>query len=73
MEYKKIVEVQIDDKQRRAISFVRDLLESIIFEENQDVDLFKFNGSNYRMKYKELCDVAYILTKIVGVKPWEQI
>ena len=50
MEYKKIVEVQIDDKQRRAISFVRDLLENIIFEENQDVDLFQFNGSNYRMK-----------------------
>ena len=69
MKYKKIVEVQIDDEQRRAISFVRDLLESIIFEENQDVDLFKFNGSNCRMKYKELCDVAYILTKIVGVKP----
>ena len=35
MEYKKIVEVQIDDKQRRAISFVRDLLENIIFEENK--------------------------------------
>ena len=69
MEYKKIVEVQIDDEQRMAISFVRDLLESIIFEENQDVDLFKFNGSNYRIKYKELCDAAYILTKIVGVKP----
>ena len=68
MKYKKIVEVQIDDEQRRAISFVRDLLESIIFEENQDVDLFKFNGSNYRMKYKELCDTAYILTKIVGAK-----
>ena len=68
MEYKKIVEVQIDDEQRKAISFVRDLLESIIFEENQDVDLFKFNGSNYRMKYKELCDAAYILTKIVGAK-----
>ena len=35
MKYKKIVEVQIDDEQRMAISFVRDLLESIIFEENQ--------------------------------------
>ena len=69
MKYKKIAEVQINDEQRMAISFVRDLLESIIFEENQDVDLFKFNGSNYRMKYKELCDAAYILTKIVGVKP----
>ena len=69
MKYKKIVEVQIDDEQRMAISFVRDLLESIIFEENKDVDIFQFNGSNYRMKYKELCDAAYILTKIVGVKP----
>ena len=69
MEYKKLAEVQINDEQRMAISFVRDLLENIIFEENQDVDLFQFNGSNYRMKYKELCDVAYILTKIVGVKP----
>ena len=73
MKHKKTVEVQIDDEQRMAISFVRDLLESIIFEENQDVDLFQFNGSNYRIKYKELCDAAYILTKIVGVKPWEQI
>lgn len=69
MEYKKIVEVQINDEQRMAISFVRDLLENIIFEENQGVDLFQFNGSNYRMKYKELCDAAYILTKIVGAKP----
>ena len=69
MEYKKLAEVQINDEQRMAISFVRDLLENIIFEENQDVDLFQFNGSNYRMKYKELCDAAYILTKIVGVKP----
>lgn len=69
MKYKKIVEVQISDEQRMAISFVRDLLESIIFEENKDVDIFQFNGSNYRMKYKELCDAAYILTKIVGVKP----
>ena len=69
MEYKKIVEVQIHDKQRRALDIVSDLLENIIFEENQDVDLFQFNGSNYRMKYKELCDAAYILTKIVGVKP----
>lgn len=68
MEYKKIVEVQIDDEQRKAISFVRDLLENIIFEKNQDVDLFQFNGSNYKMKYKELCDAAYILTKIVGAK-----
>ena len=68
MEYKKIVEVQINDEQRKAISFVRDLLENIIFEENQDVDLFQFNGSNYKMKYKELCDAAYILTKIVGAK-----
>lgn len=68
MEYKKIIEVQIDDEQRMAISFVRDLLENIIFEENQDVDLFQFNGSNYKMKYKELCDAAYILTKIVGAK-----
>lgn len=68
MEYKKIVEVQINDEQRMAISFVRDLLENIIFEENQGVDLFQFNGSNYRMKYKELCDAAYILTKIVGAK-----
>lgn len=68
MEYKKIVEVQIDDEQRMAISFVRDLLENIIFEENQDVDIFQFNGSNYKMKYKELCDAAYILTKIVGAK-----
>lgn len=68
MEYKKIVEVQINDEQRMAISFVRDLLENIIFEENQDVDLFQFNGSNYKMKYKELCDAAYILTKIVGAK-----
>ena len=73
MKHKKIVEVQINDEQRMAIGFVRDLLENIIFGENQDVDLFKFNGSNYRMKYKELCDAAYILTKIVGVKPWEQI
>ena len=73
MEYKKIVEVQIDDEQRMAISFVRDLLENIIFEENQDVDIFQFNGSNYKMKYKELCDAAYILTKIVGAKLWEQI
>ena len=73
MEYKKIVEVQIDDKQRRAISFVRDLLENIIFEENQDVDLFQFNGSNYRMKYREVCDAAYILTNIVAAKPSEQI
>ena len=69
MKHKKIVEVQINDEQRMAIGFVRDLLENIIFGENQDVDLFKFNGSNYRMKYKELCDAAYILTKIVGVKP----
>lgn len=68
MEYKKIVEVQINDEQRMAISFVRDLLENIIFEENHDVDLFQFNGSNYKMKYKELCDAAYILTKIVGAK-----
>ena len=69
MKHKKIVEVQIDDEQRKAISFVRDLLENIIFEKNQDLDLFQFNGSNYRMKYKELCDAAYILTKIVGAKP----
>ena len=69
MEYRKLVEVQINDEQRMAIIFVRDLLENIIFEENQDVDLFQFNGSNYRMKYKELCDAAYILTKIVGAKP----
>ena len=73
MKHKKIAEVQINDEQRMAIGFVRDLLENIIFGENQDVDLFQFNGSNYRMKYKELCDAAYILTKIVGVKPWEQI
>ena len=69
MKHKKIAEVQINDEQRMAIGFVRDLLENIIFGENQDVDLFQFNGSNYRMKYKELCDAAYILTKIVGVKP----
>ena len=69
MEYKKLIEVKINDEQRMAIGFVRDLLENIIFEENQDVDLFQFNGSNYRMKYKELCDAAYILTKIVGAKP----
>ena len=69
MKHKKIVEVQINDEQRMAIGFVRDLLENIIFGENQDVDFFQFNGSNYRMKYKELCDAAYVLTKIVGVKP----
>ena len=68
MEYKKLAEVQINDEQKMAIRFVRDLLENIIFEKNQDVDLFQFNGSNYKMKYKELCDAAYILTKIVGVK-----
>ena len=68
MEYKKLAEIQINNEQRIAIGFVRDLLENIIFEENQDVDLFQFNGSNYRMKYKELCDAAYILTKIVGAK-----
>lgn len=68
MEYRKLAEVQINNEQRIAIIFVRDLLENIIFEENQDVDLFQFNGSNYKMKYKELCDAAYILTKIVGVK-----
>ena len=68
MEYKKLAEVQINDEQRMAISFVRDLLENIIFEENQDVDLFQFNGLNYKIKYKDLCDAAYILTKIVGVK-----
>ena len=68
MEYRKLAEIQINDEQRMAIGFVRDLLENIIFEENQDVDLFQFNGSNYKMKYKELCDAAYILTKIVGVK-----
>ena len=66
MEYKKLAEIQITNEQRMAIGFVRDLLENIIFEENQDVDLFQFNGSNYKMKYKELCDAAYILTKIVG-------
>ena len=68
MEHKKLVEIQIDNKQRMAISFVRDLLENIIFEENRGVDFFQFNGSNYKMKYKELCDAAYILTKTVGVK-----
>ena len=68
MEYRKLAEIQITNEQRMAIGFVRDLLENIIFEENQDADLFQFNGSNYKMKYKELCDAAYILTKIVGVK-----
>ena len=66
MEYRKLAEIQITNEQRMAIGFVRDLLENIIFEENQDVDLFQFNRSNYKMKYKELCDAAYILTKIVG-------
>ena len=66
MEYMKLAEVQINDEQRMAIIFVRDLLENIIFEENQDINLFQFNESNYKMKYKELCDAAYILTKIVG-------
>ena len=78
MEYKKIVEVQIDDKQRRAISFVRDLLENIIFALGVKVLILILSAIGitnmwYRMKYKELCDAAYILTKIVGVKPWEQI
>lgn len=32
MEYKKIAEVQIDDEQRMAISFVRDLLENLFLK-----------------------------------------